>query len=203
MKLDELLPSYDVAAQYDILVQASPADTVAAIERTNFSEARLTKLLLRFRALGRRQPGVETGTQAERLLRVGFAKLVSDVKRSFPSPGISIVARHKLAVVPEKEIVFGLVGRFWRPDGGVITGLSAEEIIAFHAKGYAKAVWNFAVVAESEDMTRVTTETRIQAFGWSARWKFRAYWVLVSPFSGIIRKEILELVKRNAELHSG
>jgi hypothetical protein len=105
MKLDELLPSYDVAAQYDILVQASPADTVAAIESTNFSESRLTKLLLRLRALGRKQPDVETGTQAERLLRVGFVKL---------------------AVVPQKEIVFGVVGRFWRPDGGVITGLSAE-----------------------------------------------------------------------------
>ena len=181
MKLDELLPSYDVAAQYDILVQASPADTVAAIERTNFSESRLTRLLLRLRALGRRHLDVETGTQAERLLRVGFAKL---------------------AVVPEKEIVFGVVGRFWRPDGGVITGLSAEEIIAFHTEGYAKAVWNFAVVAESEQMTRVITETRIQAFGWSARWKFRAYWLLVGPFSGIIRKEILELVKQNAELHS-
>jgi hypothetical protein len=68
-----------------------------------------------------------------------------------------------------------------------------------------KAVWNFAVVAESEQMTRVITETRIQAFGRSARWKFRAYWLIVSPFSGIIRKEILELVKRNAEAgtHAG
>jgi hypothetical protein len=36
MKLDELPPSYDVAARYDILVQA--------LEHTDFSKGRLTKL---------------------------------------------------------------------------------------------------------------------------------------------------------------
>jgi hypothetical protein len=89
----------------------------------------------------------------------------------------------ELANVPGQEIVFGVVGRFWRPDSGIITGLSAEEIIAFHIGGYAKAVWNFAIVPESKRTTRVTTETRVQAFGRSARWKFRAYWLVGGPFS--------------------
>ena len=178
MKLDELLPSYDVAARYDILVQASPADTAAALGQSDFSQARLTRLLLGLRTLGRRRPDEKSGTQVERLRWAGFIELAN---------------------VPKKEIVFGVVGRFWRPDGGVLTGLSAEEMIAFRTEGYAKAVWNFAGIAESERMTRFTTETRIQAFGRSARWKFRAYWVVVAPFSGIIRKEMLALVKRNAE----
>ena len=95
--------------------------------------------------------------------------------------------------------MFGVVGRFWRPDSGIITGLSAEEVIAFHTEGYAKAVWNFAVVAESERITRVNTETRIQTFGRPARWRFRAYWLVVGPFSGVIRKEMLAMIKRNAE----
>jgi hypothetical protein len=98
--------------------------------------------------------------------------------------------------------VFGVVGRFWRPDSGIITGLSAVEVIAFHAEGYAKAVWNFAVVAEADHMARVVTETRVQAFGRSARWEFRAYWFIVGPFSGLIRKEILAMVKRKAEAAS-
>jgi hypothetical protein len=94
------------------------------------------------------------------------------------------------------------VGRFWRLDNVIITGLSAEEVLAFHTEGYAKAVWNFAVVPESDRTTRVVTETRIQTFGRSARWKFRAYWLVVGPFSGFIRKEILAIVKRNAEAKS-
>ncbi len=181
MKLDELLPSYDVAARYDILVLAPVAETFAAFERTDFSECRLTKLLIGLRAMGRRQADMadmNAGMQAERLRRAGFVEL---------------------ARVPGKEIVYGVVGRFWRPDGGVVTGLSAEEVIAFQSEGYAKAAWNFAFVAESEGMTRVITETRIQVIGRRARWKFRTYWLIVGPFSGLIRKEILALVKRNAE----
>ncbi|SRR6266702_1232988 len=182
MKLDELLPAYDVAARYDITVQASPAETATALEHADFSELRLTKLLLGLRSLGRKRPKPVAGTQVERLRRSGFIELAN---------------------VPGREIVFGVVGRFWKPDSGIITGLSAEEIIAFHTGGYAKAVWNFAIMAESERMSRLSTETRIQAFGRSARWKFRAYWLVVGPFSGMIRKEMLALIKHNAEAIAG
>jgi hypothetical protein len=131
--------------------QASPAETAAALEHTDFSKGRLTKLLLSLRALGRKQPNEETGTQVERLRRAGFIELAN---------------------VPQKEIMYGVVGRFWRPDSNIITGLSA--VIAFHAEGYAKAVWNFSIAAEPERISRLSTETRIQPFGRSARWKFRA-----------------------------
>jgi hypothetical protein len=181
MKLEELLPSFDVAAQYDILVQASPAETATALERSDFSQSWLTRVLLGLRTIGRRLPDDKIGTQVERLRRRGFVEL---------------------AAVPQKEIVFGIVGRFWRLDSGIITGLSAEEVVAFHADGYAKAVWNFALVAESDRTTRVVTETRIQTFGRSARWKFRVYWLVVGPFSGLIKREILAIVKRNAEAKS-
>lgn len=55
MKLDELLPSYDVAARYDILVWASPEDTAAALGQSDFSELRLARWLLGLRTLGRRR----------------------------------------------------------------------------------------------------------------------------------------------------
>jgi hypothetical protein len=182
MKLDEFMPEYDVAARYDISVQASPAETATALEHADFSELRLTRLLLGFRTLGRKRPDSSAGTQVERLRRAGFIELAN---------------------VPQREIVFGVVGRFWRPDSGIITGLSAEEVIAFHTEGYAKAVWNFAIAAESERVTRVSTETRIHPFGRPARWKFRAYWLVVGPFSGVIRKEMLAMIKRNAEAIAG
>jgi hypothetical protein len=40
----------------------------------------------------------------------------------------------------------------------------------------------------------------VQTFGRSATLMFRAYWLLVSPFSGLIRKAMLHEVKRLAEL---
>ncbi len=75
MKLDELLPSYDVAARRDILVQAAPADTAAALEQSEFSQSRLTRLLLGLGTLGRGKPDGESGTQVERLRRAGFIEL--------------------------------------------------------------------------------------------------------------------------------
>lgn len=52
------------------------------------------------------------------------------------------------------------------------------------------------------DGTQLTTETRIQTFGRSATLKFRAYWLLIGPFSGLIRKAMLSEVKRIAERHA-
>ena len=60
-------------------------------------------------------------------------------------------------------------------------------------------MWSFTVERESDAVPRLATETRVVAHGISARRKFRAYWLLVGPFSGLIRKEMLRLVKRNAE----
>ena len=45
----------------------------------------------------------------------------------------------------------------------------------------------------------LSTETRIQYFGAAARRKFRLYWTLVGPFSGLIRRALLRGVRQQAE----
>jgi hypothetical protein len=44
-----------------------------------------------------------------------------------------------------------------------------------------------------------TTSTQPWNYGRAALWKFRLYWSLVGPFSGLIRKAILKHVKTEAE----
>lgn len=166
MKLDELLPSYDVAARYEIVVQAPLADTAAVIENGNILESRLGNVLMTIRTLGRRRPDREAATNTERLQKAGFVLLQR---------------------VGQQEVVFGLVGRFWTITGGIVTGLSADEVMAFNSEGFAKAFWNFFLVAESERTTRVITETRVQAFGSSARLKFGMYWTVIAPSDRSVR----------------
>jgi len=105
--------------------------------------------------------------------------------------------------LPDDELVVGVAGRFWRPDGGRCMDLKAPDFIDFSRTGHAKVAWNFKLRAappETETKTTIlSTETRIQCFGRAARWKFRAYWTLVGPFSGLIRKAILKHVKTQAE----
>ena len=102
--------------------------------------------------------------------------------------------------VPGEELVIGVAGKFWRPDGGRCMGLTADDFAGFSRPGYAKVAWNFKLQANSPaESTVLSTETRIKCFGRAALWKFRLYWGLVGPFSGLMRKAILEQVKTAAE----
>jgi hypothetical protein len=101
-------------------------------------------------------------------------------------------------MIPQREIVLGIAGRFWRPDGGIVRGLTPAEFGDFHREGHARAVWNFSL-APADGGTQLGTETRVQAFGRSATMKFRMYWIFVRPFSGMIRNAMLNQVKRIAE----
>jgi hypothetical protein len=104
----------------------------------------------------------------------------------------------ELAAVPQQEVQLGIAGRFWRPDGGLVPDLSPAEFQSFCRDGYAKAVWNFAL-ARAACGTELSTETRVQTFGRSARFRFRAYWLVVGPFSRLIRGAMLREIKRIAE----
>ena len=65
--------------------------------------------------------------------------------------------------------------------------------------GTAKAAWNFAVGKSSDGITELRTETRVLCADLVTRRRFRAYWTLIRPFSGLIRKEMLAAVRSAAE----
>lgn len=137
-----------------------------------------SKLLLALRGYGlRSRRSSAVGTIADRLQRFGFTKLVE---------------------VPGEELVFGLAGRFWRPDGGLERLAGPEDFRAFAKEGSVKAAWNLRVAEAGPGRTRLTTETRVRCLGPAARRKFRLYWALIRPFSGLIRRRMLAGVKRRA-----
>src|SRR5262245_9127087 len=179
MKLDELMPHSDVAARYETRVHASVERTREAMRNADFSELPLTRVLMGLRKLAWGRKKLErAASQEERLHAAGFVSL---------------------ATGSENEVLLGVVGRFWRPDSGIVCGLAASEIIAFEREGYAKALWNFTAERVEANVTLLATETRVVTYGTTARRKFRGYWLLVGPFSGMIRREMLRMVKRNAE----
>jgi len=116
------------------------------------------------------------GTFSERVERFGFVRL---------------------AEVPGRELVFGLAGRFWRPDGG-LRRLTREEFLAFAEEGSVKVVWNLLVRESAAAQSEVSTETRILAFGAAARRKFRIYWTVIESFSGLTRGAMLRGIRRES-----
>jgi hypothetical protein len=179
--IDHWLPCYQASASYSIFVRASPDQTYAALAQASLSDLPLVRRLMRLRGYRRARPTVPA---------------------SNPQPP---VRGHRLflelAVLPPREVVLGIAGRFWRPDGGIVRDLTPADFLNFRRDGFAKAVWGFSLVAAA-DGTELTTETRVQTFGPPATWKFRLYWLLVGPFSGLMRRAMLREIKRIAESSS-
>jgi hypothetical protein len=180
--IDKFLPTYDFHAMYQIRVDAPPATVYQALLHAEIGDHWLTRLLMTLRTGKRMQRNRAPGDLPQRLQGSGFVVLEE---------------------LPNDEIVIGVAGRFWRPDGERCMDIKAANFTEFSRTGYAKAVWNFLLRAEPAAATATTatilsTETRIQCFG-SALWKFRLYWTIVGPFSGLIRHVILRQVKIKAE----
>jgi hypothetical protein len=99
---------------------------------------------------------------------------------------------------PGEELVLRTVGRFWRARGE----LCATNPVQFRAaapSGTAKAAWNFEVGLRADSATKLRTETRVLCADVATRRRFRAYWMLIRPFSGLIRQEMLAAFRSAAE----
>ena len=77
---------------------------------------------------------------------------------------------------------------------------SAKDFLANKLSARIKVVWNFSLSEISPGLTRVTTETRIQCLSRFTRIFFRFYWAFFKPFSSVIRRRMLRIVKRQSEL---
>jgi len=104
----------------------------------------------------------------------------------------------RLAEEPGQEIVLGIAGRFWRPSGNLLP-FQPENFQGLVPPGLARAVWNFTVQEADAGRTLLSTETRIVCGDAGSRLKFRAYWLIVRPFSGLIRLIMLRAVRRACE----
>ena len=104
----------------------------------------------------------------------------------------------RLAEEPGREIVLGVAGRFWRPTGNILP-FNQENFSGPVPPGLARAVWNFTVDEVSAGRTLLSTETRVVCGDSVSRWKFRGYWLIVRPLSGLIRIIMLRTVRRASE----
>lgn len=171
MLIDQFLPSYEVSARYEAVIHAPPDRVFQAVRSLDASGSPIVRWLFRLRGLP------SSMLSLDGMLKFGFILLGET------SP---------------QELVLGLVGRFWSHSAG-IQSISPENFIEFNQDGFAEAVANISLSKQADGMTRVATETRVLCLGEASRRWFRLYWLLIGPFSGIIRKEWLRIIKQQAE----
>lgn len=100
--------------------------------------------------------------------------------------GFEVVAEE-----PGRELVVAAIGQPWKLRGGARP--RGVDFRTFAEPGYAKMALNWRL----EDGT-LTTETRVQLTDGTARRSFRRYWLVVRPFSGLIRRAWLRAIARRA-----
>jgi len=105
----------------------------------------------------------------------------------------------------EDEMVYGQIGRFWSINerAALASPRSADEFLAFDDPRYAVAAMNVRLEALAPGRTRLSTETRVRALGPHARRRFRLYWLLIRPFSGLLRGAMLRGVRKRARALAG
>lgn len=170
MLIDEFLSEYDFVETHGISIRAATADIYRAANEVDFTDSFIIRWLFRLR-----------GLSSEKVT-------LASLKRS---------RFEILGEVPGHEMLLGLVGRFWTLKGD-LKKIDADSFRAFETPGYAKAVWNFALRPDGDDV-RLTTETRIRCMDADSRRRFGFYWTFIRPFSGLIRMEMLRVIKNKAE----
>jgi hypothetical protein len=177
--LDQVLPVFDVRSAHDLVVPVSTARAAAAVESYRVDSSPVVRGLFWLRGLG----------PAPTTLRTSLT-------------------RHGFTILAEKageEIVLGVVGRFWalRELENLRAVDDLEAFVAFDRPGWAKGAINIRCEALSPERTRLSTETRVQCIGPTAQRCFARYWLLIKPFSGLIRRRMLAGIAREALAASG
>ena len=170
MLIDEFLSDYDFVERHGIAIHAGAADIYRAANETDFSDSFIIRWLFRLRGMSGRNVTLHS------MKRSRFEILGETLNR---------------------EMVIGLIGKFWTIGGG-LQKIDAEKFKRFETAGFAKAVWSFSIVENGSD-SRLSTETRIKCTDAESRRRFGFYWAFIGPFSGLIRMEMLKLIKLKAE----
>lgn len=94
----------------------------------------------------------------------------------------------------DREVLFGLVGRFWRLDYGLVRLDGPEQYRRFAEHGVPKLALNVVAEPLPDGRVRLTTETRVYCNDLASRLRFAPYWFLIRPVSGLIRRRLLSRI---------
>ena len=175
VSLDELLPEWHFRERHQRATNAPAAALLAAAEQVTWAEVPEMSVLMGIRSAGR--------------LRLAARHRVLD---DMAVAGFTVLDR------TGDELVLAALGRPWSSRGGRAPRLAAHAdpagfFTGFAEPGWAKMAANFRVSGG-----RLTTETRVLLTDQRSRRAFGRYWLLIRPFSGLIRRQWLAAVTRRA-----
>jgi hypothetical protein len=120
-------------------------------------------------------------------------------KRETAAPPFGLSNFTLLESRPGRELAYGLAGRFWRFDYGLVPIADGTTFRAFGAPGVAKLVLGISATRQGNGNTKLVTETRVFCPDRATYRSFAPYWYLIRPVSGMIRGRMLNSIQRASE----
>lgn len=175
VSLDALLPDWHFRERHRRVTNAPASALIAAAEQVTWAEVPTMHVLMGIRSAGR--------------LRLTARHRILD---DMAAVGFTVLDRTR------DELVLAALGRPWAPRGGRAPRLAEQAdpagfFVGFAAPGWAKMISNFRVSGGE-----LTTETRVMLTDERSRRAFGRYWLLIRPFSGLIRRRWLAAIARRA-----
>lgn len=93
------------------------------------------------------------------------------------------------------EIVVGQISRPWKAASGAVGPAAAPAAFAAYDKpGYAKIALSLRADPRGTTSSILTMETRVALTDPASLRRFRRYWMVIGPFSGLLRRVALRLL---------
>ena len=181
--MEKFLPHYQFMERHQTTVRCRPGELLDIIQSFEPPADRLTNIALSARQLP--------------------ARLLHFVTRSQRPPPAPFTAANfsPLGRDGDKEIVGGLVGKFWnfwRPDFGLLAINGPSEFLDANPPKTAKLVLGF-LAEQVGEVTLLTTETRVYCPDRYSLIMFTPYWLAIRPVSGLLRRRLLRVIRAIAE----
>jgi len=168
--IDSYLPAYDYNEIHYRIIDAPAERIYPVLRHLDFSESFISRSLFKMRGLNTKNMSFD-----KMIDRDSFFTVYEKQNREWL---IGLMAESfKKPVYPDHPQDF----KNWNPGRGV------------------KIAWNFILDQIDQKRVRVSTETRIFCLNRKSWLIFSIYWVLVRPFSGLIRREILRILQNRCQ----
>ena len=172
--LNSLIPEYQFSEHHTTVVLAKPERVFEAVEAMDLTDSSIAKVLMR-------------------LWRIPARIYNKDIPDRF----MSVTDFIPLIRTPPGVLMRGLLGGANAP--AEKSSIDADAFRSFDEPGCMKLVWGFWLTDLGDDRVRVDTETRVHCTDKEMLNKFRVYWLIIRPWSGLIRLRLLASIKRDAE----
>lgn len=187
MILDRWIPNPDAVERHRVVIAAPAAEVFAALERADLGGP-LARAVLALRAL---PVALASG-------RRGLDTLARQARAPLTLAALTRDSFGRVAVEPPDALVLGVEGPFWKI-APAVRPVDASAAARPVPAGVARGLWSFELLALTPDRTELVTETRVLCGDAASRRRFRRYWRVVRPGSGLLRHLMLRAVRRAAE----